>query len=397
VEEVGVFLYCNHIVTKSGGVYYANLRRILDFFAALAQQNPCCHLMIPCVAAKSVDLQRVAPINLPGKVIELAPYGGPVSALWSGVWNALRILRELKLAKSRYRKILFFSPAPNTCSFLVSMFAPRGIKFAFLVRGDKVEILRNYYAQTPLKGVAMTLMSLFDKWLSWLVAEHRALLFAFGQELANKYHVTSNPVHQIAPLLKREYVRATSERKTTPGPLEVVFAGRLSPEKNLVSLVRTCALARNSGHPFRLTIIGEGPAENSIRAATLSYNLSDWIILRGYLDNGVLMQELDKYDLACLPSMTEGVPGFVIEAFARRLPVVATRVGGLTSLFPEEIKFIEGFQPEDILKAILWCEVHRDKIASMADAAYQRLDDFLIDKNAEVVNSLLARYINFQD
>ena len=41
-------------------------------------------------------------------------------------------------------------------------------------------------------------------------------------------------------------------------PLNVLYIGRFSPEKNILSLIDACALAYNEQNPFKLSIVGFG-------------------------------------------------------------------------------------------------------------------------------------------
>jgi glycosyltransferase involved in cell wall biosynthesis len=79
----------------------------------------------------------------------------------------------------------------------------------------------------------------------------------------------------------------------------------------------------------------------------------------------------------------------VVEAFARGLPVVATRVGDLPNLFPGLIRFIDGFEAPHIEAAIAWCDANRQILSQKGQAGQKEIEAFLFSKNADRVDKIL--------
>jgi glycosyltransferase involved in cell wall biosynthesis len=67
-------------------------------------------------------------------------------------------------------------------------------------------------------------------------------------------------------------------------------------------------------------------------------DLRDAVVFDGFIPNDDLMSRLDAglYDIAVMPSFSEGVPVALMEAAARGLRVVATDVCGVGELVGEE-------------------------------------------------------------
>lgn len=122
-----------------------------------------------------------------------------------------------------------------------------------------------------------------------------------------------------------------------PDQLVVVTAGRLSKEKGHIDLLES--LSRLKSIPrtgqFRMLIIGDGPEHASIVARVRQLGLSDVVSLVAF------QTDLNPYytlaDLLILPSHTEGSPNVLLEAMAAGIPVVATRVGGVTDIASEDV------------------------------------------------------------
>ncbi len=104
------------------------------------------------------------------------------------------------------------------------------------------------------------------------------------------------------------------------------WIGRLSFEKGPDGFVE---VMRRLPEVWRGSVIGTGPMAASL-AEQASAQLSDRITWHGSVpDAGSL---LAAFDVVALTSRTEGTPMVVLEAMAARVPVVATRVGGVPDL-----------------------------------------------------------------
>ena len=114
--------------------------------------------------------------------------------------------------------------------------------------------------------------------------------------------------------------------KTPPRRL-VGAAGRLSPEKGLEKLIDAAALILPEAPDTGFVIFGEGPLRPNLTRQIAARGLQNRVVLPGFRDN--LDQYLPHFDVVALSSYTEGLPVIVLEAFAARVPVVGTAVGGV--------------------------------------------------------------------
>ena len=117
--------------------------------------------------------------------------------------------------------------------------------------------------------------------------------------------------------------------EAAPVPGSIVFAGRLSPEKGVDTLIE--AVGRLSSG-VQLDVAGEGPDLARLQGVASRLGAGRVRFL-GRLD-GDEMHALMRDALAVvLPSRWyENQPMVVLEAFARRVPVVATDLGGTPEL-----------------------------------------------------------------
>lgn len=115
----------------------------------------------------------------------------------------------------------------------------------------------------------------------------------------------------------------------------VVFLGRVSEEKGIRTLLDAWELL-GSRAP-KLSIIGAGEDLAGVQARVRSSSVSSKIELMGSLPHSEAMQVLARSCLLVFPSIWYEPFGLsVIEAYARAVPVLASRIGSLPDLVHEK-------------------------------------------------------------
>ncbi len=108
-----------------------------------------------------------------------------------------------------------------------------------------------------------------------------------------------------------------------PGPV-LLYAGRLSREKNLGVLLQAFRHLRERGVQAGLAIVGDGPER---RALEMRWNAPD-VAFTGYLAGAELSAAYASADLFVFPSRTDTFGNVVLEAMASGLPPIVAREGG---------------------------------------------------------------------
>ncbi len=132
---------------------------------------------------------------------------------------------------------------------------------------------------------------------------------------------------RFAPLLAGPKQELRASLGLPPGIL-VLYAGRLTPEKNVASLLKIWPEVQHCIPSAQLLIAGSGEEEAALRRAA-----GDGVHFLGYQDD--IAPILKASDLFVLPSSTEGLSNALLEAMAAGLPVVATAVGGAPDLLSD--------------------------------------------------------------
>ena len=111
--------------------------------------------------------------------------------------------------------------------------------------------------------------------------------------------------------------------------------GRLSAEKDHARLFRTLScLNQLPSRDWRCLVFGAGPLEGELRRQVLSLGLGKKIVWMGYRKEAG--DELAGLDMLLSFSKAEGLPISLIEAGWAGTPVMATSVGGVRDLIPDE-------------------------------------------------------------
>jgi glycosyltransferase involved in cell wall biosynthesis len=101
-------------------------------------------------------------------------------------------------------------------------------------------------------------------------------------------------------------------------PPEVLFAGRLAPEKGIRELVEAT-------RGLNLVVAGDGPLRSLVPDAL------------GFVPHAEIGRLLSRAAVVVLPSHREGLPMVLLEAMAHGRAVVATPVGGIRSLVEDGV------------------------------------------------------------
>jgi glycosyltransferase involved in cell wall biosynthesis len=115
------------------------------------------------------------------------------------------------------------------------------------------------------------------------------------------------------------------ESSGPPDAVQLLYVGRLTPEKDLPTLFRAYrkAGALRPDRPIRLVLAGDGAYSSRMRHLAPS----DATFV-GYLEGQALSQVYSAADMFVFPSRVETLGNVVLEAMASGLPVIGADQGG---------------------------------------------------------------------
>jgi glycosyltransferase involved in cell wall biosynthesis len=153
------------------------------------------------------------------------------------------------------------------------------------------------------------------------------------------------------------------------GALQLLFVGRLSPQKNVPALLE--ALGRIDTE-CTADIIGDGECRVALEELIVRKNLRN-VTLHGRLSRTQIQSFYSNASALILPSLYEAQPMVLLEAMACRVPIICTRVVGVEAIARDVTILVEP-TPEGICNGIsIFAKMSPADRQRMVDAAFLRV------------------------
>ena len=162
------------------------------------------------------------------------------------------------------------------------------------------------------------------------------------------------------------------------GPLRLLFLGNLIPRKGMLPLID--ALAGLPRDAWTLGVAGRLDMDRvyvgRVREALRYWGLTNRVQLLGPLKGALLVDEISRAQVLCMPYADEGFGMATLEAQGFGLPVIGSRAGATRELVTDGV---DGYlvEPGDLAavrKTLLDLHQNRPLLAKMSLAARQRFD-----------------------
>ncbi len=191
---------------------------------------------------------------------------------------------------------------------------------------------------------------------------------------AGRLSVIANGIdlRQFSPSLTAGHLR--EEFGLAADDFVLAIVGRLALEKGHKVLIEAMARAVEQAPRIKLLIVGEGPLEPQIKAQIKQFNVSQNIILTGLRKD---MPEIYRsMDALVNASFSEGLPMTILEAMASRVPVIATKTGGVGQLIKDHVNglLLEAGDVQALARAIGELFQNPSLRRQLADQAYQDVE-----------------------
>lgn len=152
-----------------------------------------------------------------------------------------------------------------------------------------------------------------------------------------KYGVIDSAITTIP---NATYFSSPKQSRILPdkGPYRILSVGRLSSQKNFPLAIDAINILKKE-HPeikINYSIVGEGEQKNTITKLIKLHNLNEIIRLVGRAEGDQLQKIYEKSDLFLLTSTHESFGTVLIEAMAKSLPVIATKIEAVQNIIVDK-------------------------------------------------------------
>jgi glycosyltransferase involved in cell wall biosynthesis len=170
------------------------------------------------------------------------------------------------------------------------------------------------------------------------------------------------------------------------------FAGRLSPEKGIATLLS--AWDRLNGSALRLKVAGDGPLKDELTRRADGGRIE----YLGALSRENVQATMREAAFLVFPSVCyENFPLAIVEAFAAGVPVIASGIGAMAEIIENGrtgLHFRAG-DPDDLATKIEWIMGHPAEMARMRrEARAEYLLKYTPERNYQLMMKLYERTID---
>ncbi len=200
----------------------------------------------------------------------------------------------------------------------------------------------------------------------------------FNQELmVKKYGIPSNKISIVHCGIRLNQFTPSKSNNRANQIINLINIGRLVHVKGQKILIEALNLCKKKGVMFNLRIIGEGPLHAQLSALTSRFDLTNSVQLVGSQSQEQIIKELDNADAYIMPSLSEGIPVSCMEAMAMELPVIATRITGLSELIEDHISgvLIEPNNVNALADSLIWLASHEKERNQLGINARKKIED----------------------
>jgi glycosyltransferase involved in cell wall biosynthesis len=193
------------------------------------------------------------------------------------------------------------------------------------VRQDWPTYVRSRHPDSkPLQAVAWLMEG------AWRALGRLYPVVVVGPQLAHNYRRAVAVLPVTVAMVDEDQIAPPGPGGPLSGDLVALSVGRLETEKNPLLLADILAGLRAADPRWKLVVAGEGPMRAELEERLALLGVAEHADLRGYVPVDAGLHDLYREsDFFLHVSWTEGLPQVIFEAFAARLPVVATAVGGV--------------------------------------------------------------------
>ncbi|MBE7410809.1 MAG: glycosyltransferase [Leptospiraceae bacterium] len=180
---------------------------------------------------------------------------------------------------------------------------------------------------------------------------------------------------------------------------KLLHVGRISYEKNCDVIINAFHLIQNQIPNSTLTIIGDGPALNSLKIQAEKLGLKDKISFLGFIDHNILHEYYPKYDVFLTASTMETQGLVILEAIACGLPAIGVKSFAIPELIIDNQNgyIAEPFNVKEIAEKTIFLLSDKEKFRDFSKASIEVASDHELGKSVVKLEEIYKSVASIQD
>lgn len=145
-----------------------------------------------------------------------------------------------------------------------------------------------------------------------------------------------------------------------------------------------------------LRIAGNGPDEDKLKNLANELGIGEKVVWLGFINQKEVVKELNKFNVAVIPSYTESFGVSAVEAQACEIPLIVTNVGGLVEATKPNVTSIvvPPDNPEAIAEALIKLQKDKELCKTMGRNGREYvIENFDLFKNFQVIENMYIEYL----
>lgn len=204
---------------------------------------------------------------------------------------------------------------------LVSLLNKKYKKIAHIHVNDKTKMGKLSIKSLLLKFVAKRFSHIF--WVSKSCFDD----YKYKSKLQQKSTILYN-------IINLDNLNNLAQQDTSSYDYDMIYLGRLSYQKNPLRLLEIAKELQQKNKHFKFAIIGSGTYEQEMKDFIIKNNLSNNVIMLGFLNNAYKL--LSQSKLMIMTSLFEGTPMCALESLALGVPIITTKTDGMVDLITND-------------------------------------------------------------
>jgi glycosyltransferase involved in cell wall biosynthesis len=272
--------------------------------------------------------------------------------------------------------------------------------FALYVGGDWAEFLANEIAEPNWKRQFAAVRRLAILAAERFAARKAAFVVVHGEKSYVKFSKLNSNTFRTVPMLNintRDFVHR--EEKFLNGSIRIISVGTLNSRKNLTTLLDCVRILYERKHlAVSCAIVGVGDQvyEEQLRNLTAQYNLEDIVEFHGRITDKQKLLDLYRCaDVLAVPSLAEGFPRVIYEAFSQGCFVVANAIETIASVLEhkENALLVDFARTEIVADQLEELSIDKDLQARLREGSRRFLVSNIKDQSAaSQLTELLREY-----